>query len=92
MYIIEGPRKIDLLKIVRIKATVKNCIGCNENFYNGNNKFGINRCWLLDSARVVRRKEVGINDVPPWNWQPVVAVPQCYRKRGYVYVKPHQTC
>lgn len=92
MYIIEKPRKIDLLKIVKRKATTKNCQGCRDNFYNGNNRLGVQKCWLLDNARLVRRKEVGMSDVPPWHWQPVVVLPECYRRSGYVYVNPRSIC
>lgn len=78
------------MKKKKMRASVKDCVGCNDNFYNGNNQYGIKQCWLLESAVLDKRKEVGINDVPPWDWQPVVTVPECYRKRGYVYVGPTQ--
>ena len=90
MYIIQKPKKVDLLKIVHTKAQVRHCAGCRDNFYNGHNPYGIKRCWMLDNARLVRRKQVHINDVPPWSCQPVLVVPECYRKEKYVHVKPHQ--
>jgi hypothetical protein len=31
------------------------CVGCTDNFYNGNNGFGISECWRLKSARKVTR-------------------------------------
>jgi hypothetical protein len=37
----------------------KLCIGCRQNFYNGNNDFKIKECWHLKSARVVRRWACG---------------------------------
>lgn len=92
MYIIKKPGKIDLLKIVKRKATAKNCLGCRDNFYNGNNHLGVQRCWLLDTARLVRRKQVHINDVPPWWRQPVLVIPDCFRQSGYVYVGKDQLC
>lgn len=85
-------KKIDLLKITMRKARMKHCSGCNDNFYNGNNPHGVKQCWLLDKARLVRRKQVHINDIPPWTCQPVVVVPDCYRKRGYVFIEPRRTC
>jgi hypothetical protein len=90
VYIIEKPRRIDLLKITVRKATARHCVGCRDNFYNGHNPYDIKRCWLLDKARLVRRKRVGISDVPPWHWQPVVVVPECFRMQGYVHVNPAQ--
>ena len=85
-------KKIDLIKITRRKATVKDCAGCRDNFYNGNNPHGVKRCWLLDRARLVRRKKINVDDVPPWNWQPVMIVPDCYRQSRYVFVSPDRTC
>jgi len=32
---------------------LKYCIGCKDNFYNGNNQYGIKECWLLKNAKVV---------------------------------------
>ena len=92
MFIIEKPMKIDLLKIVRRGIRPEHCYGCRNNFYNGHNPYGIIRCWSMESARLVRRKQIHIDDVPPWNWQPVVVVPDCYRKDRYVHVGPKQLC
>jgi len=74
------------------KVTAKHCVGCRDNFYNGNNDMGIKQCWCMEGATLVKKKQVGIDDVPPWDWQPVVTVPSCYRKKGYVHVGPKQTC
>lgn len=82
--------KIDLLKITKRRVTSRHCVGCRDNFYNGNNDLGVQRCWNMDSAKLVRRKEVCIYDVPPWHWQPVLIKPSCYSRKGYVYVRPHQ--
>jgi hypothetical protein len=96
MYVIEKPKRIDLLKIVVRKATVKDCAGCRDNVYNrqSNTVLGLatGQCWCLGTARLVRRKQIHINDIPPWHWQPVQVVPSCYRKAGYVYVGKDQLC
>ena len=68
----------------------KHCIGCEDNFYNDNNNYGIKKCWCLDDAKLIERKQVGINDVPPWNQQPII-IPNCYKKNGYVFVSPDRT-
>jgi hypothetical protein len=47
------------------KMDKKYCAGCNENFYNGNNDLGVHVCWCLKTAKLIKRKRVGINDVPP---------------------------
>lgn len=63
------------------------CVGCDENFYNGNNPYGIEECWHLKTAKVIKRYRTGIN--VPWtrkeNFVEVLA-PNCYRKNGYCYI------
>lgn len=68
----------------------KHCVGCRENFYNGDNPFGIVECWSLKDAVLISRKEVPVDQRPPWTQGPVMK-PSCYRRKGYVYVKPGQT-
>ncbi len=63
----------------------KHCRGCRNNFYNGNNDLGVNECWSLKDAKLIMRKEVHINDVPPWN-QKAEKFPDCYHKPKFVYV------
>jgi hypothetical protein len=65
----------------------KHCAGCRDDFYNGNNPYGIKECWMLKSAKLILRKEVHINQVPPWNQAPK-KLPSCYRKPQFVYVGP----
>lgn len=68
----------------------KHCPGCEQNFYNGNNPYGIKECWHLADAKRILRKEVGINDMPPWNHKPQL-LPSCFHRSGYIYVKPDVT-
>lgn len=68
------------------------CSGCTNNLYNGNNPYGIERCWALDSAEVVQRKFIHLNDVPPWDRQPVETTYSCHVRRGYVKVREEVTC
>ena len=68
----------------------KHCQGCRNNFYNGNNHYKIKECWSLDKAGIVRRKEVSIHQVPPWE-QKAERFLDCYRKKGYVYTHPERT-
>lgn len=37
----------------------KMCVGCRQNFYNGNNDMGVKECWSLRSAKKVRRWRIG---------------------------------
>lgn len=63
------------------------CAGCSEDFYNGKNPYDVKECWHLKDAKVILRRRVGINDVPPWKRKPE-RLPSCYRERGYVFVGP----
>ena len=41
------------------------CVGCRDNFYNGNNDLGVKECWCLKDAKLVMKKEVHIDQAPP---------------------------
>lgn len=63
----------------------KYCIGCRDNFYNGNNDLGISECWRLNTAKLIKRKEVHISQFPPWN-QKAKMFPDCYHRPLFAYV------
>ena len=63
------------------------CIGCRNNFYNGNNDLEVKECWSFKDAKVVWKKQVPIHQVPPWN-QKAKRVFNCYHKTGYVFKDP----
>lgn len=73
------------------KKKLEMCVGCRENFYNGNNALGVKECWGLSTAREVKRKKIGLWDTPPWSHQPVVEVLSCRTEKGYVFVEPRRT-
>jgi hypothetical protein len=66
---------------------LKLCVGCRQNFYNGNNGLGVKECWSLKTAKLVLRKRVHISQVPPWKQSPV-KVFQCRREEGFVFTDP----
>lgn len=66
---------------------LKHCIGCRSNFYNGNNPMGIKECWHLKDAKLVLKKRVSINQVPPYKQSPIKVL-NCYEENGYVYIDP----
>ncbi len=72
----------------RDKLRRKFCAGCDNDFYNGQ---GAEECWNLERAEVVWRKEVHINQVPPWKQKPIRTL-NCYRKRKYWYIDPEREC
>lgn len=69
---------------------LKHCAGCHDDFYNvqGNSEKG--RCWSLPEMKLIWRKEVHIDQRPPWN-QKAKRLPACYHRQRYVYVAPDQT-
>jgi len=42
-----------------MKKDKRFCIGCDDNFYNGNNPMGVKECWLFKSAKVATRYMIG---------------------------------
>lgn len=67
----------------------KHCVGCRDNFYNGNNSLGVAQCWSLKTARLIKRRRVGMWETPPWKAKPET-LPSCYHETGFVFVKPNQ--
>lgn len=70
---------------------LRHCSGCHDDYYNcaGNSSGG--RCWSLGQMKLEWRKEVSIDQVPPWN-QKARLFPNCYHKQRYVYVGKDVTC
>ncbi len=69
----------------------KMCIGCRDNFYNGNNDLGVKECWGLQSAKLVLKRRVSTSERPPWTTEPELVL-SCRREVGYVFVNKNQTC
>ncbi len=65
------------------------CSGCHCDFYNGNNPYNIKECWYLEDAKFAWKKQVSLNQVPPWKQRPIKSL-DCYRRDGYVMVGPRQ--
>lgn len=68
---------------------LKHCDGCNENFYNGNNPLGVQECWSLETAKLIWRKRVPMDQRPPWT-QKARRYFACRREKGAVFVGPDQ--
>lgn len=75
------------------KPTVNDCAGCRNDFYN-HNRMGLNetdagpRCWSLETAELVKARDVPSDMIPPYTHIPLTVRPNCYRAKGYVRVKP----
>lgn len=68
----------------------KHCEGCRNDFYNAKNDLGVSECWSFKTAKLVWRKEVHINQRPPWD-QKAQKMPNCYHRSQYIYVDPKTT-
>ena len=62
------------------------CRGCREDFYNDHNPYGIKECWNLKKATVEIKKEVHVDQVPPWKNKPRKFL-SCFRRPRHVYVE-----
>lgn len=61
----------------------RHCRGCTDDFYNGRNPAGVQRCWHLSSAELVTRYRIGTWTMPasPGAFTEV-EVASCYRRVG----------
>lgn len=68
----------------------KYCKGCYNDVYN-HGCGGAKECWSFKDAKVVWRKEVHVDQVPPWK-QKAKRTASCFFRPRYVYVKPDKRC
>ncbi len=73
-----------------MKKNKSMCSGCVDNFYNGNNPYGVDECWSYAKAEVCKKKFVPLDQCPPWK-MPAVTTLSCYKRKGYVKVDPQVT-
>lgn len=66
------------------------CRGCYDSDYN-HGLGGSKECWSFNSSSLKMRKEVHIDQRPPWNQEPKLIL-SCYHKPKYVYVDGDKTC
>lgn len=63
------------------------CVGCRNNFYNGNNDLGVSECWNLKDAKVKTKYRLPRN--VPVNVKSAYVktrVYGCYQEYGYVFL------
>jgi hypothetical protein len=68
-------------------ATMSDCAGCRDDFYNGKNDIGVQRCWLLDKARMSTRFRLHVDT--PMNQRSgyaKVKTPNCYRQARFMFI------
>lgn len=67
-----------------MKKSKDMCVGCYNNDYN-HGLGGAKECFSYSSAEIKLRKEVHINQVPPWTQEPQKMM-SCYRRPQFVFV------
>uniref|UniRef100_A0A6H2A1U1 Uncharacterized protein n=1 Tax=viral metagenome TaxID=1070528 RepID=A0A6H2A1U1_9ZZZZ len=74
-------------KLITPKKSKSMCAGCHNNFYNGNNQYGIKECWSYPHARVKTRYGIGIS-VPMTRPENFLAAKMlsCYFESGYAWL------
>ena len=70
----------------------KYCIGCRQNFYNGNNNLGVKECWSREEAKLVWRIRIGHWETPPYKKKKEL-VASCYRteSQGDHFIDPDKS-
>jgi len=68
--------------------TKAHCAGCRDDFYNGQNPYGVTECWSLKTAKLAKYLQISIDQPPPYNAKRLVKLPTCYNKPRFVKVKP----
>lgn len=67
--------------------TTEHCDGCRDNFYNGHNDLGVQRCWGLRTAVLITRYRLSIHT--PMDQRSAyqkVTRPGCYHETGFVHI------
>lgn len=70
------------------EAKLALCRGCRDDFYNGHNELGVQRCWSLKSATVVERVAIYVDRCPPYKNMKAEKTLSCHSRPRHVMVKP----
>jgi len=68
------------------KKSTRFCKGCVDDFYNGKNDIGVEKCWSLENARPVYKKFVPSDKTPPYDTENYTLTYSCHRKKGMVCI------
>lgn len=75
------------MNIKKPRKSISLCAGCRNNFYNGNNDYGVKQCWSFKDAEVVKVLAVGLHQEPPYYNDNIRYCLNCYQSRGMFYMK-----
>ena len=68
------------------KMTKSMCSGCEQNFYNGNNPYGVKECQNFQDAKVVKKIFIPIDMPPPYKGFKPESAPSCYDRYRWIKV------
>ena len=68
-------------------VTKRDCFGCEQDFYNGKNPYGVQECWSFKDAKLTKRIRIHIDERPPYKQKPEM-LPDCRQEKRIVLVKP----
>ena len=63
----------------------KHCVGCRNNFYNGNNDIGVEECWQLKYAKLKTRYSISWHTPTFQENFTKVRKPSCYHQPGSIH-------
>jgi hypothetical protein len=64
------------------------CSGCENNFYNGNNDYGVKQCWSYSKNKVVKKLRIRVDQCPPYNKENTSWMLGCFNRKGMCYPAP----
>ena len=75
---------------MKLSEVSRRCSGCEQDFYNDHNPYGVKQCWSVPGAKIVRVKPLSVDQPSPeqhlrhvkWEWKP-----NCYQRKRMIYVK-----
>ena len=68
----------------------RDCLGCEQDFYNGKNPYGVQQCWSVPKAKIIKVKPISIEQEYPSRYLKKVKWqkrPHCYQRKRMHYAK-----
>lgn len=72
----------------------KDCIGCEQDFYNDKNPYGVKQCWSVPNAKIISVIPLSIDQPSPEDFVREQVKrgkkelrPNCYQRKRMIYVK-----
>lgn len=63
------------------------CVGCYNDDYN-HGLGGAKECWSFDSAKIISRLGVRVDQSPPYDKDQARPMMSCYQQKRMVYIEP----